>query len=97
MSPYVGEIRMFAGNFAPPGWALCNGQVMDISENPALFSLIGSLYGGDGTTTFALPDMRGRTPIHQGQGNGLTLREIGTSLGEETVRGEVSGLSEVLR
>jgi microcystin-dependent protein len=66
--PYLGEIRMFAGNFAPLGWAFCNGQIMPISENDALFNLIGTTYGGDGQTTFALPDLRGRVPIHQGPG-----------------------------
>ncbi len=65
MEPYVGEIRMFAGDFAPEGWALCDGQLMSISENTALFDLIGTTYGGDGRETFALPDLRGRIPIHQ--------------------------------
>jgi microcystin-dependent protein len=66
--PYVGEIRMFAGNFAPAGWAFCEGQLMAISENETLFQLIGTTYGGDGESTFALPDLRGRVPIHQGTG-----------------------------
>lgn len=66
--PYIGEIRLFAGNFAPAGWAFCNGQLMSISQNDALFTLIGTTYGGDGQTTFALPDLRGRVPIHQGSG-----------------------------
>src|SRR6185295_19254182 len=66
--PYVGEIRMFAGNFAPAGWMLCDGQLMPISENEVLFTLIGTTYGGDGQSTFALPDLRGRLPIHQGDG-----------------------------
>ena len=65
--PYVGEIRMFAGNFAPAGWMFCEGQLLPISENETLFQLIGTTYGGDGESTFALPDMRGRLPIHQGQ------------------------------
>ncbi len=73
--PYVGEIRMFAGNFAPAGWALCEGQLMPISENETLFNLIGTTYGGDGQDTFALPDLRGRAPIHQG--NGFILAETG--------------------
>lgn len=66
--PYVGEIRMFGGNFAPAGWAFCDGQLLSISENETLFQLIGTTYGGDGQTTFALPDMRGRIPIHMGSG-----------------------------
>jgi len=73
--PYVGEIRMFAGNFAPAGWMFCEGQLLPISENETLFQLIGTTYGGDGESTFALPDMRGRLPIHQG--NGFTLAESG--------------------
>jgi microcystin-dependent protein len=78
--PYVGEIRMFAGNFAPAGWMLCEGQLLPISENDTLFNLIGTTYGGDGQSTFALPDLRGRVPTHQG--NGTTLAESG---GAETV------------
>ena len=70
-SPYIGEIRMFGGNFAPNGWAFCNGQLVAISENDALFNLIGTTYGGDGQVTFALPDLRGRLPVHQGTGPGL--------------------------
>lgn len=66
--PYVGEIRMFAGNFAPAGWAICNGQQIPISENDTLFNLIGTTYGGDGRTTFAVPDLRGRAPMHYGNG-----------------------------
>ena len=73
--PYVGEIRMFAGNFAPAGWAFCEGQVLPIAENDTLFQLIGTTYGGDGESTFALPDLRGRVPIHQG--NGFILGETG--------------------
>lgn len=73
--PYVGEIRMFAGNFAPAGWMFCEGQLLPISENETLFQLIGTTYGGDGESTFALPDLRGRLPIHQG--NGLILAETG--------------------
>lgn len=67
-NPYIGEIRMFGGNFAPQGWAFCAGQLLPISENEALFNLIGTTYGGDGQTTFQLPDLRGRVPIHQGAG-----------------------------
>lgn len=73
--PYVGEIRMFAGNFAPAGWMFCEGQLLPISENETLFQLIGTTYGGDGQSTFALPDLRGRVPIHQG--NGFNLAETG--------------------
>lgn len=73
--PYVGEIRMFAGNFAPAGWQFCEGQLLPISENETLFQLIGTTYGGDGQETFALPDLRGRIPIHQG--NGFILAETG--------------------
>ncbi len=73
--PYVGEIRMFAGNFAPSGWMFCEGQLLPISENETLFNLIGTTYGGDGQSTFALPDLRGRLPMHQG--NGFILAETG--------------------
>lgn len=73
--PYVGEIRMFAGNFAPAGWMFCEGQLLPISENETLFQLIGTTYGGDGQSTFAIPDLRGRLPIHQG--NGFILAETG--------------------
>ncbi len=79
-SPYIGEIRMFAGNFAPAGWALCQGQLLPISGNDTLFNLIGTTYGGDGQQTFALPDLQGRVPMHAG--NGHTLGEIA---GTETV------------
>src|SRR6185369_11663785 len=73
--PYVGEIRIFAGNFAPAGWMFCEGQLLPISENETLFQLIGTTYGGDGQSTFALPDLRGRLPLHFG--NGFTLAETG--------------------
>src|SRR5437764_7528444 len=73
--PYVGEIRMFAGNFAPAGWMFCEGQLLPISENETLFQLLGTTYGGDGQSTFALPDLRGRVPLHQG--NGFILAETG--------------------
>src|ERR671918_111973 len=73
--PYVGEIRMFAGNFAPTGWMFCEGQLLPISENETLFQLIGTTYGGDGESTFAVPDLRGRIPIHQG--SGFILAETG--------------------
>ena len=74
--PFVGEIRMFAGNFAPRGWAYCDGQLLAVSQNDALFSLLGTIYGGDGRTTFALPDLRGRVPMHWGSGPGLTPRQM---------------------
>jgi microcystin-dependent protein len=77
--PYVGEIRIFAGNFAPAGWALCYGQLLAIAENDTLFALIGTTYGGDGQTTFGLPDLRGRIPLHQG--SGFVLAQMG---GQET-------------
>lgn len=83
--PFVGEIRMFAGNFAPSGWAFCYGQLLAISQNDALFSLFGTIYGGDGQTTFGLPDLRGRVPIHQGSGPGLTPRPLGAKVGVEQV------------
>lgn len=81
--PFVGEIKMFAGNFAPRGWALCDGQLLAISQNDALFSLLGTIYGGDGRTTFGLPDLRGRVPVHQGSGPGLIPRAIGGHFGTE--------------
>jgi microcystin-dependent protein len=80
VQPYIGEIRLFAGNFAPAGWAFCAGQLMPISENDTLFNLIGTTYGGDGQSTFGLPDLRGRVPMHNG--NGATLAQTG---GAETV------------
>ena len=81
----IGEIRMFAGNFAPYGWAFCQGQILPIAQNTALFSLLGTTYGGDGRTTFALPDLRGRVPVGFGQGLGSSNRVIGEQFGTETV------------
>lgn len=81
--PFIGEIRIFAGNFAPQGWAFCDGQVLQIAQNQALFSLLGTIYGGDGEVTFALPDLRGRLPMHAGSGIGLTPRLIGHKGGTE--------------
>lgn len=81
--PFVGEIRMFAGNFAPRGWAFCDGQLLAVSQNDALFSLFGTIYGGDGRTTFGLPDTRGRIPLHQGTGPGLSPRRLGSKGGAE--------------
>lgn len=83
--PFLGEIRPFAGNFAPLGWALCQGQLLPIAQNDALFALIGTTYGGDGQTTFALPNLAGRIPLHQGAGPGLTPRALGEAGGSETV------------
>jgi microcystin-dependent protein len=82
--PFVGEIQMFAGNFAPAGWEFCSGQLLPISENETLFNLIGTTYGGDGQSTFALPDLRGRIPIHAGQGPGLSSRILSEQFGSET-------------
>ena len=84
-SPYIGSIVMFAGNFAPRGWALCEGQILPIAQNTALFSILGTTYGGNGQTTFALPDLRGRVPVGQGQGPGLSPYVLGEMTGVETV------------
>ncbi len=83
-SPFIGEIRMFGGNFAPRGWAFCNGQTIPIAQNTALFSLLGTTYGGDGRSTFALPDLRGRMPMQHGNGPGLTPRVLGQADGAPT-------------
>jgi microcystin-dependent protein len=83
-TPFVGEIRMFGGNFAPSGWAFCSGQIVSIAENEVLFNLIGTTYGGDGQTTFALPDLRGRLPVH-----------LGTALGSTFVLGQAAGVEQV--
>lgn len=82
--PTIGQITMFAGNFAPRNWAFCDGQLLPISENSALFSILGTTYGGDGRTTFGLPDLRSRVPIHAGRGPGLTERRLGAKGGSET-------------
>jgi microcystin-dependent protein len=82
--PYVGEIRLFAGNFAPLGWMFCDGQLLAIAENETLFQLIGTTFGGDGQSTFALPELRGRVPIHMGQKSGLSNRILGQLGGSET-------------
>lgn len=83
--PFIAEIRIFAGNFAPRSWAFCDGQLLPISNNTALFSLIGTTYGGDGRTTTALPNLQGRAPMHPGRGPGLTARRLGEKVGVETV------------
>ena len=82
---FIGEIRMFAGNFAPKDWAFCQGQLLSISQNTALFSILGTTYGGDGRSTFALPNLSGRVPVGVGQGAGLTNRQLGEMSGTETV------------
>src|ERR1700709_1243024 len=83
--PFVAEIRIFPFNFAPKGWAFCNGQILPISQNTALFSLLGTTYGGNGQSTFALPDMQGNAPMHPGQGPGLSLHDLGETGGSDTV------------
>lgn len=83
--PFIAEIRIFAGNFAPRSWAFCNGQSLPVAQNTALFSLIGTTYGGDGRTTTALPNLKGRAPMHPGRGPGLTSRRLGQRGGSETV------------
>ncbi|MFC1997301.1 phage tail protein [Chloroflexota bacterium] len=83
--PFIAEIRIFAGNFAPRGWAFCNGQLLPVSQNTALFSLIGTTYGGDGRTTTALPNLQGRAPMHPGRGPGLTSRRLGQRGGTDTI------------
>lgn len=83
--PFVAEIRIFAGNFAPRGWAFCDGQLLPISQNTAVFSLIGTTYGGNGQSTMALPDLQGRAPMHPGRGPGLTSRQLGQQGGAEDV------------
>src|SRR5882757_5069691 len=85
MDPFVAEIRIFGFNFAPKGWAFCNGQLLPISQNTALFSLLGTTYGGDGKTTFALPNMEGNAPMQPGQGPGLSLHDLGESAGTDVV------------
>ncbi|MCP3129376.1 phage tail protein [Shewanella sp. KJ2020] len=83
--PFIGQISMFAGNFAPRGWALCNGQLLSISQNSALFAILGTTYGGDGQTTFGLPNLQGRVPVHQGQSPGTSLYTLGQASGTENV------------
>ncbi len=98
--PFVAEIRIFPFNFAPRGWAFCNGQLLPISQNTALFSLLGTTYGGDGKSTFALPNMQGNAPMHPGQGPGLSLHDLGETGGSETVtllESEIPAHSHALR
>src|SRR5215218_4356012 len=83
--PFVAEIRIFPFNFAPKGWAFCDGQLLPLSQNTALFSLLGTTYGGDGKSTFALPDLQGNAAMHPGQGQGLSLRDLGEISGVESI------------
>ena len=92
LEPFIGEIMMFGGNFAPRGWALCNGQLLSIAQNTALFSILGTTFGGNGQTTFGLPDLRGRVPMHWGQGPGLTNRNLGEVSGVESTTLTVNNL-----
>jgi len=85
MDPFVAEIRIFPFNFAPKGWAWCDGQILPLSQNTALFSLLGTTYGGDGKSNFALPDLQGMAPMHPGQGPGLSLHDLGETSGSDTV------------
>lgn len=98
--PFVAEIRIFPFNFAPSGWAWCDGQILPLSQNTALFSLLGTTYGGNGMSNFALPDLQGSAPMHFGQGPGLSLRDLGESGGSETVtllESEIPSHSHTLR
>ena len=100
MDPFVAEIRIFPFNFAPKGWAFCDGQILPLSQNTALFSLLGTTYGGDGKSNFALPDMQGNAPMHPGQGPGLSLHDLGETGGSETVsllESEIPAHSHTLR
>lgn len=100
MDPFVAEIRIFPFNFAPRGWAWCDGQLLPLAQNTALFSLLGTTYGGNGKSNFALPDLQGRAPMHPGQGPGLSLRELGEANGSDTVtllESEIPSHSHTLR
>jgi microcystin-dependent protein len=100
MDPFVAEIRIFPFNFAPKGWAWCDGQLLPLSQNTALFSLLGTTYGGNGKSNFALPDLQGRAPMHPGQGPGLSLHDLGETGGSETVsllESEIPSHSHALR
>ena len=96
MEGYIGEIRMFGGNFAPRGWALCEGQLLAISSNSALFSILGTTYGGDGRTSFGLPDLRGRVAVGAGSGPGLSNRNLGAKFGSENISLPLKGVSKKL-
>ena len=98
--PFVAEIRIFPFNFAPKGWAWCDGQLLPLSQNTALFSLLGTTYGGNGKSNFALPDLQGRAPMHPGQGPGLSLHDLGETGGSETVtllESEIPSHAHILR
>jgi microcystin-dependent protein len=100
VDPFVAEIRIFPFNFAPKGWAFCDGQILPLSQNTALFSLLGTTYGGDGRSNFALPNMQGNAPMHPGQGPGLSLHDLGETGGSETVtllESEIPAHSHALR
>jgi microcystin-dependent protein len=100
MDPFVAEIRIFPFNFAPKGWAFCDGQILPLSQNTALFSLLGTTYGGDGKSNFALPDLQGNAPMHPGQGPGLSLHDLGETGGSQTVsllESEIPSHSHTLR
>jgi microcystin-dependent protein len=100
MDPFVAEIRIFPFNFPPKGWAWCDGQILPLSQNTALFSLLGTTYGGDGKSNFALPDLQGRAPMHPGQGPGLSLHDLGESSGSDTVsllESEIPGHSHTMQ
>jgi microcystin-dependent protein len=100
MDPFVAEIRIFPFNFAPKGWAFCDGQILPLSQNTALFSLLGTTYGGDGKSNFALPNMQGNAPMHPGQGPGLSLHDLGETGGSDTVsllESEIPSHSHILR
>src|SRR5215475_6451468 len=100
MDPFVAEIRIFPFNFAPKGWAFCDGQILPLSQNTALFSLLGTTYGGDGKSNFALPNMQGNAPMHPGQGPGLSLHDLGEMGGSETVtllESEIPSHNHILR
>ncbi|MEO1639434.1 MAG: tail fiber protein [Pseudomonadota bacterium] len=94
MEPILGQVILFAGNFAPRGWAFCDGQTLEIAENEPLYAILGTTYGGDGQTTFCLPDLRGRTAVHAGHGDGLSPRDLGQSFGAETVALSATELPE---
>src|SRR5262245_64496064 len=100
MDPFVAEIRIFPFNFAPKGWAFCDGQILPLSQNTALFSLLGTTYGGDGKSNFALPNMQGNAPMHPGQGPGLSLHDLGETGGSDTVsllESEITSHSHAMR
>ncbi|PRY76020.1 microcystin-dependent protein [Yoonia maritima] len=90
MEPLLGQVILFSGNFAPRGWAFCDGQLLDIKSNEALFAILGTIYGGDGHTQFGLPDLRGRVPMHAGTGPALTSRRAGDKMGSERNLGQIS-------